>query len=154
MCLILLTHSTKLIWHAFYKFNVFRQVCTMVIMWWCNLQINENDLQAILVKKATGVECAKSHHLHRYRYLDWIFHILIYMENSKSGYQILNCSVWSHAFVTLPDCIFYVNPLRTSASHMRGPLWISTVFADVLTYVVDKLALPLKSNMLLESLWF
>ena len=31
-----LTHtSTKYIWQAFYNFNVFRHVCTMMIMRWC-----------------------------------------------------------------------------------------------------------------------
>ena len=44
-CLILLTHSTKYIWQAFYKFNVFRWVCTMMIMRWCYVQTNEYDLQ-------------------------------------------------------------------------------------------------------------
>ena len=44
--LILLTHSTKQIWQAFYKFNVFRYVCTMMIMRWCNVQTKEHDLQA------------------------------------------------------------------------------------------------------------
>ena len=32
ICLILLTHSTKYIWQAFYEFNTFRYVCTMMIM--------------------------------------------------------------------------------------------------------------------------
>ena len=45
-CLILITHSTKYIWQAFYKFNVFRQVCTMMIMRWCKVHINEYDRQA------------------------------------------------------------------------------------------------------------
>ena len=46
ICSILLTHSTKYIWQAFYKFNVFRWVCTKMIMGWCNVQTNEHDLQA------------------------------------------------------------------------------------------------------------
>ena len=33
-----LTHSTKYIWQAFYKFNAFRSVCTMMIMRWCTVQ--------------------------------------------------------------------------------------------------------------------
>ena len=41
-----LTHSTKYIWQAFCKFNIFRQVCTMTIMRWCTVQTNEYDLQA------------------------------------------------------------------------------------------------------------
>ena len=35
--LILLTHSTKYIWQAFYKFNAFRQVCTMMVMRLCTV---------------------------------------------------------------------------------------------------------------------
>ena len=41
-----LTHSTKYIWQAFYKFNIFRQVCTMTIMRRCTVQTNAYDLQA------------------------------------------------------------------------------------------------------------
>ena len=44
--LILLTQSTKYIWQAFYQFNAFREVCTMMIMRWCTVQKNEYDLQA------------------------------------------------------------------------------------------------------------
>ena len=44
--MLYLTHLTKCIWQAFFKSNVFRQVCTMIIMRWCNVQINEYDLQA------------------------------------------------------------------------------------------------------------
>ena len=41
-----LTHTLdKNISETFYKFTVFRQVCTMVIMRWCNVQRNEYDLQ-------------------------------------------------------------------------------------------------------------
>ena len=47
ICSIFLTHSTKYIWLTFHKFNVYRQVCTMMIMRWCNVQTNEYDLQAI-----------------------------------------------------------------------------------------------------------
>ena len=46
ICLILLTHATKYIWQAFYKFNLFRWVCKMMIMTWCNVQTNGYDLQA------------------------------------------------------------------------------------------------------------
>ena len=46
ICLILLTHSTKYIWEAFYNFNVFRSVCTMMTMRWCNVQTNEHDQHA------------------------------------------------------------------------------------------------------------
>ena len=46
ICLILLTHSTKYIWQAFYKSNVFRYVCTIMVMRWCTVQTNEYDLQA------------------------------------------------------------------------------------------------------------
>ena len=46
ICLIVLTHLTKYIWQAYYKFNVFRWVCTMMIMRWCTVQTNEYHLQA------------------------------------------------------------------------------------------------------------
>ena len=46
ICLIVLTHLTKYIWQAYYKFNVFRWLCTMMIMRWCNVQSNEYHLQA------------------------------------------------------------------------------------------------------------
>ena len=40
-----LTHSPKYIWQAFYKFNVFRWFCIMMMTRWCTLQTNEYDLQ-------------------------------------------------------------------------------------------------------------
>ena len=38
ICSIVLTYSTKYIWQAFYKFNVFRWVWTMMKMRWCTVQ--------------------------------------------------------------------------------------------------------------------
>ena len=72
------THSTKYIWLAVYQFNVFREVCTMMIKRWCNVQTNERDLQA----KTYPTICTH-HKLHNNNetksrfpvmYMQWVYH--------------------------------------------------------------------------------